>query len=218
MIPPEDIEAIDEAFAGVHTFAGEVRGAPTPAPWYRDLLAASLETAPQGYAVLKLGLRHSTAMLAWAARYLLELNIYTQYALRSESDARRLWANRVSDGIDTYDAFQMWLARNDPSLIPPDVERAWEELGKLRAQQEEAPPRLPSLKYLSAEVGLADEYALLTRVAGKLSQPGIFSVTAGAAEFDALQPALFRAGAGYGMEIYQSVKDHFEAFGAAPRD
>ena len=136
MIQPEDLEALDEAFAGVRAFADEVRRMPSDPAWFRDLLAALLEGAPSGYRLLKLGLRHSTSLLAWAGRNLLELNIYTQYVLQSESNARRFAENRVADGIDTFDSFQTWLARNDPSLVPPEVSLALRQLADLRAQED----------------------------------------------------------------------------------
>lgn len=217
MIGPEDIEALDEAFAAVRAFAAEVRESPSKACWFRDVLAALLEAAPGEYRHLKLGLRHSTGLLAWACRNLLELNIYTQYVLQSESNARRFALNRVADGIDTFDSFQTWLARNDASLVPPEVDAALQQLAGQRAQEDEPAPRLYSLKYLSAEVGLADEYAHMTRICSKLAQPGVFSVMAGEADLQMFQPALFRAGAGHGMEIYLAVKEHFERFGSVPR-
>ncbi len=217
MIPPEDLAAIDEAFATVRTFAAQVSAAPSDAPWFRDVVAALLAEAPRLYGLMKSGLAHSTGLVAWTARSLLELNIYAQYVLLSKDNAQRFAANRTAEGIETFDAFQTWLARNDPSLVPGEVEWRLQELAELRAREDEAPPRLYSLKYLSAEVGLADEYAGLGKVCGKLSQPGVFSVTASAEELALFRPALFRAGAGYGMEIYQAVKDHLAVFGAAPR-
>ncbi|SPE34077.1 hypothetical protein SBA3_2090014 [Candidatus Sulfopaludibacter sp. SbA3] len=217
MIEPEDIEALDEAFGVVRAFAAEVRESPSPAPWFRDVLVALLEAAPDGYRHLKLGLKYSTSLLAWACRNLLELNIYTQYVLQSEANARRFALNRVADGIDTFESFQTWLARNDPSLVPPEVETALQQLADLRALEDGPAPRLYSLKYLSAEVGLADEYGYMTKICSKLAQPGVFAVMAGEPDLRPFQPALFRAGAGHGMEIYQAAKEHFAVFGSAPK-
>lgn len=216
MIEPEEIELLDEAFASLRSFAAELRRSPAGAAWFRDLLAALLDAAAVEYQHLKLGLRHSIAVLAWSCRNLLELNIYTQYVLRSESDAQRFARNRVSDGIDTFEAFQSWLARNDPSLVPPEVDAALRQLSELRAQEDE-PPRLYSLKYLSAEVGLADEYAHMTRICAKLSQTGVFAITSGEDYGRPFQSALFRAGAGHGVEIHQAIKEHLSLFGCAPR-
>ena len=217
MIEPEEIEALDEAFATVRTFAGEVRESVSEAEWFRDVAAALLDAAAAEYRHLKLGLRHSAGLLAWACRNLLELHIYTQYVLQSESNARRFERNRVADGIDTLEAFQTWLARNDPALVPPEVDAALQDLCALRAEEEDAPPRLYSLKYLSAEVGLADEYAHMTKICAKLAQPGVFGVMAGGGLGEMFQPALFRAGAGHGMEIYQAVKEYIGVYGCAPR-
>jgi hypothetical protein len=209
MISPEDLETLDEAFAVMREFAGEVRDSQRDEEWFRDMLAGLLEAGATEYRHMKLGLRQSTGLLAWACRNLLELNIYTQYVLQSESNAQRFGLNRVADGIDTFDAFKTWLARNDASLVPPEVDAALEELADVRAREDEPPPRLYSLKYLSAEVGLADEYANLTRICNKLAQPGVYAVMGDAEQLRALQPALFRAGAGHGMEMYQAVKTRF---------
>lgn len=209
-ISPEDIEALDEAFATIRTYATELRNAASGEPWYRELLARFLECASSEYRHMKLGLSHSTALLAWSCRNLLELNIYAQYVLQSDANARRFAMNRLADGIDTFDSFKTWLARNDPSLVPAEVDASLEQLAELRSQEDEPPPRLYSLKYLSAEVGLADEYAHMTKICAKLSQPGVFAIAAGEDEVLAFQPALFCAGAGHGMEIYQAVKNRLE--------
>jgi hypothetical protein len=208
VIPPEDIETLDEAFAGVRAFAAEVLLVESEAAWFREVLAAMLEGAAREYRHLKLGLKHSTGLLAWACRNLLELNIYAQYVLQSEDNARRFAMNRVTDGIDTFDSFKMWLARNDASLVPAEVDASLLALAALKNEEEEPPPRLYSLKYLSAEVGLADEYAYMTRICSKLAQAGVFVTLAAEEELEAMRPALFRAGAGHGMEIYQSIKEH----------
>ena len=206
-IGPEDIEALDQAFAAVRDYAGDVRSASIGEPWYGELLARFLECAADHYRHMKLGLRHSTALLAWASRNLLELNIYAQYVLQSDANARRFAMNRVVDGIDTFESFKTWLARNDASLVPAEVDASLETLAELRAREDDVPPRLYSLKYLSAEVGLADEFANMTKICAKLSQPGVFAIAAGENEVVVFQAALFRAGAGYGMEIYQAVKN-----------
>jgi hypothetical protein len=206
IISPQDIEALDEAFAAMREFAAEVRAAAIGEPWYCEMLARFLECAAEQYRHMKLGLRHSTALLAWACRNLLELNIYAQYVLQSDANARRFAMNRVADGIDTFDSFKTWLARNDPSLVPPAIDAALVRLADLRAEEDEPPPRLYSLKYLSAEVGLADEFAHMSKICAKLSQPGVFGVMSDDGDTALFQPALFRAGAGHGMEIYQAVK------------
>ena len=57
----------------------------------------------------------------------------------------------------------------------------------------------------------------MTRICAKLAQPGVFLAMASESDLELFQPALFRAGAGHGMEIYQAVKDHLAAFGPIPR-
>jgi hypothetical protein len=211
-ITEADVELVDQAFAEVRGLGVRVQECERDKVWFRDLLAGLLHSTLGEYQHLKLGLRKSTALLAWACRNLLELNIYVQYVLKSEANARRFAGERLADGIDILDSFKAWAARNDPSLVTPAVDAALNSLIELRAQEESTPGRPMSTRYVSAEVGLADEYANMNKVCLKLIHPTAFSVLAGRDEGDLvlLRPVLFRSGAGHGLEILQAVRQHLD--------
>jgi len=204
-IAPADLALLDEAF----------QSAPRPED---PLLAGLLEATVREYGHLRAGLADSTAMVAWACRNLLELNIYTQYVLQSEANARRFTEEGLTGGIEIFDAFQTWAARNDRSLVTAEIAAALASLLERKAEQEPAAPRRPlSIRYLSADAGLADEYANMTRVCALLIHPSPFPVLAGADEdsLPLLRPALFRAGAGHGLEIIQAIRTR-DCSGTAP--
>lgn len=219
MITSGELEALDAALAEAQGFAVELETRDADSAWFRDLLVAFLSAAIREYRHLKTGLNNSTTLVAWASRNLLELDIYTQYALGSEDHARRFAAALIGDGIEVLDSFKTWLARNDPSLVPPAVDAALNGLIELRTEREASPERLYSLKYLSAEVGLADEFACLTKLCAKLVHPSAFSVYAARqeAELLLLEPTLFRAAAGHAIEIYQAIQNHVELHGLSPQ-
>ena len=123
-ITDADVELVDQAFAEVWGLGVRVAECETDAVWFRGLLAGLLNSTLREYQHLKLGLRISTALLAWACRNLLELNIYVQYVLKSEANARRFAGERLADGVDIFDSFKAWAARNDPSLVTPAVDAA----------------------------------------------------------------------------------------------
>ena len=214
-ITETDVELVDQAFAEVRRLGVRVQECQTDGVWLRDLLAGLLSSTLREYQHLKLGLLNSTALLAWACRNLLELNIYVQYVLKSEANARRFAGERLADGADIFDSFKAWVARNDPSLVTPAVDAALNSLLGLKAQEESAPARAWSTRYVSAEVGLADEYANMNKVCLKLIHPTAFSVLAGddEGELMLLRPVLFRSGAGHGLEILQAVRQHLDAGG-----
>ena len=199
--PADELDLLDAAFADVHALGVELLERDG---WYPRLLVGILNATLREYQHLKAGLKHSTAMVAWACRGLLELHIYARYALASESNARRLTAERLNDGIEVFDAFQTWLARNDPQLVPSSVEEELRHLTEERADSEfaEAPPL--KLKRLAAEVGLSDEYTNMVRLTEKLARPNGYAILDGDPED--LAPILFRAGAGHGLEIFRAVK------------
>ena len=202
----QELELLDGAFADLRAFGVELQ---TQAGWFPALLVGLLNATLREYQHLRLGLKNSTAMVAWACLNLLELHIYTRYALASSDNARRMAAEGLTDGIEIFDAFQTWLARNDAALVPPSVEEALRTLTEQRSDSDfaDAPPL--KLKRISADVGLADEFANMTRLVGKLAHPNAYSILAGTedAGISALRPALFRAGAGHGLEIFRAAKE-----------
>jgi len=228
-ITDADLELLDDAFAEARAMSLRIRHCEPPRRqigqcepplreiglrdtgdgWFRDLLAGLLDATFREYRHLRTGLRESTPLVAWACRNLLELNIQTQYVLSSEANARRYAGERLAGGIEIFDAFQTWAARNDPALVTPAITAVLNSLVERKAQEEAAAPqRALSVRYLSAEAGLADEYANMSKVCANLIHPSVFPVSAGADEgqLPLLRPVLFRAGAGHGLEIIQAIQ------------
>jgi hypothetical protein len=212
-IPPDELELLDAAFAELRTFALDFIAA---VDWYPRLLLGLLDAALREYDHLKLGLRHSDPMVAWACRNLLEVHIWTRYVLASEANARRFVAERLNDGVETYDVFQTWLARNDPSLIPVGLDNALRDLADERSDAGMAETLPLRMKRVAADAGLADEYANMIRLTAKLAHPNAFSILAGVERerVAGMTPILFRAGAGHGLEIYRLIR---EESGYSPR-
>lgn len=206
-IPDDELQLLDSAFADVRAFGMELQERPSGSA---RLLTGLLNGTLREYRHLRLGLQHSTSMVGWACRNLLDLHIYTRYALASEEHAERLVRERLTDGIELFDSFQSWLARNDAELVPPEVPATIHELSEQLADAglEETPLKL---KRAAAEVGLADEWANMARLTLKLAQPNAYLVLGGEEEVAAWRPVLFRAGAGHGLEIFRLVREHCEA-------
>jgi hypothetical protein len=214
LITDADLELLDDAFAEAQALSCQIRQREplhggTGDAWFGDLQAGLLDATFREYRHLRTGLGESTPLVAWACRNLLELNICTQYVLSSEANARRFAGERLAGGIEVFDAFQTWAARNDPAVVTPAITAVLNSLVERKAQQEAAAPeRALSMRYLSAEAGLADEYANMCKVCARLIHPSAFPVLAGAGEgpLPLLRPVLFRAGAGHGLEIIQAIR------------
>lgn len=203
---------LDGAFADLCALGVELA---SEEGWFPRLLAGLLSATLREYQHLEAGLRQSTPMVAWACRNLLDLHIYTRYALASEANALRVFGERLRDGIETYDSFQTWLARNDPERITPGLDEASHAFLEQLADSglDQTPPL--KLKRVAAEVGLADEHANMSRLSQALAHPNAFSIFAGgeAEQIAPMKPMLFRAGAGHGLEIFQAVREYVSEFG-----
>jgi hypothetical protein len=207
-ISEEELELLDGAFAGLRALGMELQERQSGGS---RLLTGLLNAALREYQHLRLGLKHSTAMAAWACRNLLDLHIYTRYALADEDGARRLAEERLKDGVELYDSFQTWLARNDPELVPAGVAARIHSLTEQLADSGLATTPPLKLKRAAAAVGLADEWANMARLTATLAQPNAFLVLGGEEEVAGWKPVLFRAGAGHGLEIFRLVKERSES-------
>ena len=218
-VTDSEVELLDQAFDELRAFAEEIQDRKTDSAWFANLLVCFLNATLREYQNLRFAVGTSTALLSWSCRNLLELNIYVQHALMSEANARRFVADGLIDGIDILSGFKTWLARNDPALALPALDDTLGRMAELRAQQDGGASKALALRGLAAEVGLADEYANVNALCAKLSRPTAYSVLAmnGEKELLLLRPTLFRAGAGHGLEIYQTVKGHVDVFGAEPK-
>ena len=206
-VSQEELELLDAAFADLRAFGVALT---SQEGWLPRLLIGLLNATLREYQHLKLGWKNSPPMVAWACRNLLDLHIYTRYALADESHATRLIEERLRDAVETYDSFRTWLASNDPDLVPTGLEDDWHGFMEQVADAGLAEtPRL-KLKRMAAEVGLADEHANMARLGQVLAHPNTFSILS-EGETDALtsmRPTLYRAGAGHGLEIFRLMKEY----------
>jgi hypothetical protein len=158
-------------------------------------------------------------LLSWACRGLLELRIFTKYALISGENAHNFASDRLIDGRDIA-KYLIELERFHDPKAETKVLDEWLSGIETQMTTEGVQPRSPlrSAEIANA-VGLKQEYKAMNKVCSKLVHPTGWSVIAmkvGTNEYPAIRDVIFGSGVGYLSQIFMEVHEHNVRQGMKP--
>jgi len=191
---------------------------PSDTPWFFNTITALLRALGREYRYLDIGFAKDGRLLAWACRNLLEINLYTEYSLRSEANAKAFADDQIIDALDIFSAFKKWIMAGDPNATTPLL-----DITLATMQQAKTQLGVTRTKYLRTEdIAVAldrlDEYKHFNKVSSKLIHPTAYSLLAVQEESEQLmlKPYLYRTGTFYFAGAFKFVRNHVEKFGTAP--
>lgn len=154
--------------------------------WWVSLFASLCSQNFMEYLALKHAYESTrngdTAVLAWRARNLLELSIWSTYCAQNRENARRFYEDAGRDVRETLDAFSKWGAATAqaPDWLNP-LAAAKQDLAE-RAKRLEAISSLegPYQKVIDAakECGLLDHFRLAFKMLSKFAHPSAMRIMA----------------------------------------
>jgi len=123
-----------------------------------------------------------SSLLAWRARNLLELSVWSLYCTQGRENARRLYEDAGRDTRDVFNAFIKWgTARSQPSDWLDPLANANQALLQ-RADSEGIDSLEGTYKAVSEaakECGLADNFSLSYKMLSKFAHPTAMQILAG---------------------------------------
>jgi len=188
--------------------------------WFVNVLTGLLLGLIIEYKQLNVGYQESARLLAWACRNLMEISVYTEYALKSEKNARELVDDMFLDSLDIFDSFKKWFAALAPDLQTPDLDTALglfqgakEDLGVARNKYRST---LDVARILEREA----DYKHANKVSSKLIHPTALSLLSGdidqSERDDVMRPYLYWAGAKYFAESLTLIRLYVGKHGTRP--
>jgi hypothetical protein len=125
--------------------------------------------------------RSEASLIAWRARNLLELSVWSIYCSKSTENARRFYADGGRDVLGLFSAFAKWSAatgreRSDVGA----VDQAKGELSNRAAAQgiESLEGAYKPVSDAAREVGMGEHFALSNRMLSKFAHPTAMQVLA----------------------------------------
>ncbi len=157
-------------------------------------------------------------MLAWACRDLLELDVLTKYVLKSEGDARRFIAHRLIDGVEIFKYARTYQLFQEPGSATPAIDDTIRMAEEQKALEGISETRFLNVAEIADQLGMAEEYAYMNKVASKLVHPTAWSVLAmnDEGEFAFFKSIFFFAAARYVSEIHEAIEGHVDVHGLKP--
>jgi hypothetical protein len=222
-MPVSDLTPValsDQAFEKIVEFGKQVQDAPTQAIWFQNTLICLLSTLLREYQCLKVGLKKSTPLLAWACRNMLELDVFTKYALLRGANAKDFADDMWIDAVDIFSSFREWIRFHDPTGKMTELDQTIANFELEKARQGITRTRYLRASKIAPTVGLSEEYERMNKATSKLVHPTAFSVLAWSeedkGELGNLRPIFFDAGVRYGIEAFNDMKEYVTKNGVEP--
>lgn len=217
-VTQEDIRLTDAASAALREFGITVQQGEALEPWFPNLLVTVINSTLREYQHSKIGLQKHTPMLAWACRNLLELDVLTKYVLKSEANARRFIAHRLIDGVEIFKYAKAYQLFHEPESTTPAIDETIRMAEEQKALEGISETKFLNVAKIAGEIGMAEEYTYLNKVASKLVHPTAWSVLAmnDEGEFAFFKSIFFFTAARYVSEIHEAIKGHVDAHGLKP--
>jgi hypothetical protein len=191
---------------------------PSRTPWFFNTITALLRGLGREYRYLNIGYAKDGRLLAWACRNLLEIDLYTEYSLRSEANASAFADDQILDALDIFSAFKKWLMVGDPNGTTPTLDATIASIDHVRAQLGVTRSKYLKTEDIAKSLNRLEEYKHFNKVSSKLIHPTAYSILAAQQESAQLllKPYLYRAGTFYLTTAYKFVRNHVEKLGTAP--
>lgn len=204
------VKLTDRTFQQIQEFGFHLQDEPTQTIWFKNTLICLLMALLREYQSLTVGLKKSTPLLTWACRNMLELNIYTKYALRSGSNAKDSADDMWIDAIDIFSSFRAWLKFHDPSAVTPELDQTIANFQSEKTKHGVARKTYLKVSEMAVAVDFSDEYRHMNKVTSKLVHPTAYSVLAHSdqGELENLKPIFFHAGVRYGLEAFNYIREY----------
>jgi len=215
-----DLAALPKLRELLKNLAADVATMTSPAQDFKAIIEALLSrTEEQLDRLLLAHSEGSLAMMAYATRNLLELNIWTAYVLASNDNTKRFAQDWLLDGIGLLEGLEGWHVSYGGKA--EDLTSTSATLAELKKNRSEW--GLDNAKYLSVskvghELGYGNEYDNLFKVYSKLVHPTSWSVLGVEKKLDpkGIQKLLLFRGVYYGGQTLCFIRDHLEKYGPVP--
>jgi hypothetical protein len=153
--------------------------------WYVQLLASLCSKVFSEYLLLKKEYANDqdddASLLAWRARNLLELSVWSEYCTKSKANARRLYEDAGLDVAEIYTTFQKWgkATAQDANFLEPFT-NAKQELSERAASEgiEILDGSYKRVRDAAKECGNERHYDVIFKFLSKLAHPTAMQIMA----------------------------------------
>lgn len=217
-IDPELVRQWDDAFREFDAFTRSLSPTDEETGRFYHVASALSDAAKTNYRDLRKGFEEDEqTLMAWSCRNLLELAIFTKFALSSKANADEFAAHRLIDGLHIGISLKKLELYLNPGLTASTLDAVVEAFE--RQIRDEGIN--PNKRYLTAgdwasKVGMQEEYSTMNKVCSKFVHPtawSLFTADIGSERFPDAGDIFYGCGTKYFMTVFAEIAPHVRKWG-----
>ena len=187
--------------------------------WFFHICSVLCDAAVENYSALRHGLlSRDQIVCALRCRNLLEIRIFTQYALLSKENAQAFADDRLIDGKQLATSLKELELSLNPQLVESQFEEKISEFNEQMQKEKVTRPSYTPTRKMARALQLEVEYNMINTLSSKLIHPtswSLFTADQGNDRFTEACPLFFSQGAIYLSTMHVTVVQHIKAHGLA---
>ena len=186
--------------------------------WFVNVLTALLRGLIVEYEQLNLGYKQSARLMAWACRNLMEISIYTEYALKSEENAHELIEDLLMDTLDVFTSFKKWFSALEPAMATPELDAVLKSFQETKKEIGINRKTYRTTRELAGILDREPDYLHANKVSSKLIHPTAWSLLSLDLDKDdaLMRPYIYQAGSKYFAESFLRMRQNVAKHGTKP--
>ncbi|MDR3728044.1 MAG: hypothetical protein P4K86_13475 [Terracidiphilus sp.] len=217
MIEPELVRQADEAFQVFDNFIRSLRPTDEEAGRFYHVISALSSSAKTNYVTLRQAFEDDEqTLMAWSCRNLLELAIYTKFALSSKANADEFVAARLFDVLQIGTSLRELELYLNPELMVSTFDGLIDRSKKQMKEEGITPTKFLDARELARKVGMLEVYSTMNKVCSKFVHPTAWSLLTadiGTERFPEARDVFYVCGTEYFMTIFAEINPHVRKWG-----
>ncbi len=216
-IEPEVLKKTDDAFREFDAFTCSLHPIDEEAGRFYHIVSALSDATKTNYVTLRKAFDDDEqTLMAWSCRNLLEIAVFTKFALSSKANADEFAADRLIDGLQIGNSLKRLELYLNPELTTSALDPVIEKYAKQMRDEGIARTTFRPVRDLAKQVGLLDHYETMNKVCSKFVHPtawSLFTADIGSERFPEARDVLYGCGAEYFATIYAEIAPHIKKWG-----
>jgi hypothetical protein len=216
-IDPELVRKTDDAFRAFDTFTRSLSPTDEETGSFYHIVSALSDATKTNYVTLRKAFEDDEqTLMAWSCRNLLELAIFTKFALSSKANADEFAADRLIDGLQIGTSLKKLELYLNPQQVGSALDAVIDQFKKQMSDEGITRTKFHTVKELAKQVEMLDEYETINKVCSKFVHPtawSLFTADIGSVRFPEARDVFYGCGAQYFVTVYAEIAPHIRKWG-----
>jgi hypothetical protein len=216
-IEPELMKKTDDAFRHFDAFTRSLCPTDEETGRFYHIFSALSDATKINYGTLRKAVEDNEhTLMAWSCRNLLELAIFTKFALCSRRNADEFAADRLIDGLQIGTSLKKLALHLNPDLTASTFDTLIDRFAKQMSDEGITRTKYLSTRQLAEQVGMLEEYDTMNKLCSKFVHPtawSLFTADIGSDRFPDARDVFYGCGAQYFATVFAEVTLHIKKWG-----